>query len=115
MLFLVLNQLCQLKSLILLFKLKNIRLPVKYFNNLGINGVDPSSLYKSSVHNAAVNSEQIKLALNSYFHVLFIILIGISILSLILSVIMPKNGASLLKSILLNIQTTKIYKYFTYT
>lgn len=63
---------------------------VKYFTNLGINGVDPSNLYKSSVHNAAVTSEQIKLALNSSFHILFIILIVISVISLILSIMMPK-------------------------
>jgi EmrB/QacA subfamily drug resistance transporter len=64
---------------------------IKYFTQLGIKGVDPSNLYKSSTDHAAVTSEQIKLALNSSLHVLFIILIMISILSLILSIIMPKT------------------------
>ncbi|MFW2489634.1 MDR family MFS transporter [Clostridium chromiireducens] len=64
---------------------------VKYFTNIGINGVDPSNLYKSSEYNAAVTSEHIRLALNSSFHVLFIILVGISIISLILSMLMPKH------------------------
>ena len=64
---------------------------VKYFTNIGISGVDPSNLYKSSTYNAAVTSEQIKFALNSSFHVLFIILVGISVVSLILSIMMPKH------------------------
>jgi EmrB/QacA subfamily drug resistance transporter len=63
---------------------------IKYFIHLGIKGVDPSNLYKSSAYNAAVTSEQIKLSLNSSLHVLFIILIIISILSLVLSIVMPK-------------------------
>ena len=63
---------------------------IKYFVNLGINGVDPSNLYKSSTYNTAVTIEQIKLSLNSSLHVLFIILIMISSISLILSLVMPK-------------------------
>ena len=51
---------------------------IKYFIKLGINGVDPSNLYKSSTYNTAVTSEQIKLSLNSSLHVLFIIFIIIS-------------------------------------
>jgi len=64
---------------------------VKYFTNIGISGVDPSNLYKSSTYNAAITSEQIRFALNSSFHVLFIILVGISVVSLILSIMMPKH------------------------
>ncbi|RII34895.1 MFS transporter [Clostridium chromiireducens] len=64
---------------------------VKYFANIGISGVDPSNLYKSSTYNAAVTSENIRFALNSSFHVLFIILVGISIISLILSMLMPNR------------------------
>lgn len=64
---------------------------IKYFTQIGIKGVDPSTLYnKSSVYNAAVSSEQIKLALNSSLHVLFIILIIISIISAALSIGIPK-------------------------
>lgn len=63
---------------------------VKYFTGIGIKGVEPSNLYKSSTHNIAVTSGQVKLSLNSSLHVLFIILIIISSLSLILSIVMPK-------------------------
>lgn len=67
---------------------------IKYFIKLGINGVDPSNLYKSSTYNTAVTIEQIKLSLNSSLHVLFIILIVISSISLILSIVMPKIESS---------------------
>ncbi|EKQ53592.1 MULTISPECIES: MDR family MFS transporter [unclassified Clostridium] len=68
---------------------------IKYFTNLGINGVDPSNLYKASTYNTTVTVEQIKLSLSSSLHILFTILIGISILSLILSIIMPKISGKL--------------------
>jgi len=67
---------------------------IKYFIKLGINGVDPSNLYKSSTYNTAVTIEQIKLSLNSSLHVLFIILIIISSISLILSIVMPKIASN---------------------
>lgn len=67
---------------------------IKYFNKLGINGVDPSNLYKSPTYNTAVTTEQIKLSLNSSLHVLFIIFIIISILSLVLSIVMPKIASN---------------------
>ncbi|MGB8450791.1 MAG: MDR family MFS transporter [Anaerocolumna sp.] len=63
---------------------------VKYFINIGIPGVDPGNLYKSSSHAVAVTSEQVKFSLNSSLHVLFLILITISALSLILSLVIPK-------------------------
>lgn len=63
---------------------------IKYFIQLGIKGVDPSNLYNSSSYNTGVTSEQIKLSLSSSLHVLFIILIMISSISLILSIAMPK-------------------------
>ncbi len=63
---------------------------VKYFIQLGINGVDPSNLYKASTNNPAVTIEQIKLSLNSSLHILYVIFIGISIFSLVLSIIMPR-------------------------
>jgi hypothetical protein len=63
---------------------------VKYFINIGIPGVDPGNLYKSSSHAVSVTGEQIKLSLNSSLHVLFIILIMISALSLMLSFVIPK-------------------------
>lgn len=63
---------------------------VKYFVQLGINGVDPSNLYEASANNQAVTIEQIKLSLNSSLHILYIIFICISIFALILSVVMPR-------------------------
>ena len=63
---------------------------IKYFIKLGVEGVNPSNLYSSSAQNVVVTAEQIKLSLNSSLHVLFMILIIISILSLVLSVLMPK-------------------------
>jgi len=63
---------------------------IKYFIRSGIEGVDPSNLYNSSAQNVVVTAEQIKLSLNSSLHVLFMILIIISILSLVLSVLMPR-------------------------
>ncbi|OOM77178.1 MDR family MFS transporter [Clostridium sp. BL-8] len=63
---------------------------VKYFTQIGIKGVEPSNLYNSSASTLTVTSEQIKLSLNSSLHILFIILVVIGILSLILSIIMPK-------------------------
>ncbi len=63
---------------------------VKYFTQIGIKGVEPSNLYNSSASNLTVTSEQIKLSLNSSLHILFIILVIIGMLSLILSIVMPK-------------------------
>lgn len=61
----------------------------KYINQIGINGVEPSNLYDSSA-NLAVTSEMIRLSQNSSLHVVFIILVVISMLSLVLSIVMPK-------------------------
>ncbi|XER07528.1 Multidrug resistance protein 3 [Sporomusa rhizae] len=62
----------------------------KYFIELGIKGIDPSNLYKSSAYTVAITSEQIKLSLHYSLHALFIILIAIAALTLILSIAMPK-------------------------
>jgi hypothetical protein len=67
---------------------------VRYFTNLGITGVEPSNLYKSSINNITVTAQQIKLSLVSSLHVLFLIFIVLSILALILSFIMPKTNNS---------------------
>ncbi len=63
---------------------------VKYFMQRGIKGVNPGNLYKASAHSTAVTVDQIKYSLNSSLHILFIILIAISITSLVLSIVMPK-------------------------
>ncbi|AND83799.1 MFS transporter [Clostridium tyrobutyricum] len=67
---------------------------VKYFVGIGIKGVDPGNLYKASGYNSNATVEQIKFSLNSSLHVLFIILIAISVLSLIISIAMPKEEKS---------------------
>ncbi|MDD7795343.1 MDR family MFS transporter [Clostridium sp. 'White wine YQ'] len=64
---------------------------VKYFTNRGISGVDPSNLYKLVSTNGAVTMEQVKLSLSSSLHVLFIIFIAISVVSLALTAIIPKE------------------------
>lgn len=61
----------------------------KYFVQLGIEGVDPSNLYNSSVYNHVVSGEHIKLSLNSSMHVIFVMLVLISCVSFILSIMMP--------------------------
>ncbi|HEX3029595.1 MAG TPA: MDR family MFS transporter [Clostridia bacterium] len=62
---------------------------VKYFMQRGIKGVNPGNLYKSSTHSTAVTVDQIKHSLNSSMHILFMILIAISAVSLVLSIVMP--------------------------
>jgi len=61
----------------------------KYFMQQGIEGINPSNLYQSSASHSALSAELIKLSLNSSMHVLFIIFIIISCLSLVLSIVMP--------------------------
>ncbi len=61
----------------------------KYFVQSGIKGVDPSNLY-----NAPIAIEQIRLSLNISMHVLFLIFILLSGLSLALSIVMPKIKGS---------------------
>lgn len=61
---------------------------IKYFTSQGMEGINPSNLYQSNVSNTAVPAEQISLSLNSSIHVLFIVFILITCLSLILS-LMP--------------------------
>ena len=62
---------------------------MKYFMQQGIKGINLSNLYQSSASHTALSAEQIKLSLNSSMHVLFIIFIIISCLSLVLSIVMP--------------------------
>lgn len=62
----------------------------QYFRQQGIEGVDPSNLYQSSAAQSPVSVEQVQLSLNSSLHVLFLIFIGITALTLLCSVFMPK-------------------------
>lgn len=69
----------------------------KYFIALGINGINPSNLYQSSLSDKIITTEQITLSLNSSIHVLFIIFIVISVLAIALSIVMPnKNDDTLI-------------------
>ena len=61
---------------------------VKYFNNLGFKGIDPSNLYLS----AGISLQQIKLSLNSGLHMIYMALIIIAVVSLILSFTMPNES-----------------------
>jgi EmrB/QacA subfamily drug resistance transporter len=62
----------------------------KYFIQQGIRGINPSNLYQSTAAHVALTTEQLRLSLNSSMHVLFVIFIIISCLSLVLSMAMPK-------------------------
>ena len=62
----------------------------QYFTTQGIMGINPTDLYQSSSSNSALSTEQISLSLNSSLHLLFIVFIIISCISLLLSIIVPK-------------------------
>lgn len=62
----------------------------RYFTAQGIMGINPADLYQSSSSHNTLSAEQVKLSLNNSLHVLFIVFIVISCLSLLLSIIMPK-------------------------
>lgn len=64
---------------------------VKYFNGIGIRGVNPNNLYSSSASGVTFPAGQVSLSLNSAMHVLFIIFIVLSVLCLVLSAAMPKG------------------------
>ncbi len=62
---------------------------VRYFTGIGVSGVNPSNLYGSAAQDVSVSGEHIVLSLNSSLHVLFLVLIGITVLSLVLALLMP--------------------------
>lgn len=64
---------------------------VRYFNNRGIFGVNPDSLYSSSDVNNALPLEHIRGSLNSGLHVVFFVLIALAVLCTVLSVTLT-NG-----------------------
>lgn len=64
---------------------------LKYFNRIGISGIDPSNLYSKASVNMGVSLQFIKEAINSSLHVLFICVIIINGASLILSLFLPKD------------------------
>lgn len=62
---------------------------IEFFRKEGMYGVNPSTLYQPTSLNNIVTIEQIKLSLTNCLHVLFFVLIAISLLSLILSIALP--------------------------
>jgi EmrB/QacA subfamily drug resistance transporter len=64
---------------------------VKYFSKLGIKGIEPNNLYSASGVNKVISLEQIKMSLNSSLHVVYVVLIVISVLSLVLSFTLPSG------------------------
>lgn len=64
---------------------------VKYFNNLGITGVDPTNLYSESNLNNNAITEHIAFSVSSALHVIFITLIVISLICLVLSFLLPSG------------------------
>ena len=60
---------------------------VKYFNNIGVNGIEPNNLYSKSTLSSGVSLEQIKLALTTGLHKVFTVFIIIALVSLALSFI----------------------------
>lgn len=64
---------------------------VKYFNNIGIKGIEPNNLYSQQVLSSTEGMEQIKSSLNSGLHQVFITFIVIALVSLSLSFILDAN------------------------
>lgn len=64
---------------------------VKYFNDLGIKGIQPDNLYSQSTLSNGVSMQQIKLSVNSGLHEVFMAFIIIALASLVLSFIFNSN------------------------
>ncbi len=59
---------------------------IKYFNNIGITGIKPNSIYSTTSTGLNLSLQNIEASLNSGLHVIFIALIVFSVISLLLSV-----------------------------
>ena len=68
---------------------------IRYFNDLGLPGVNPNDLYGSSAQAIALSSEQVIASLNSSLHILFILLTAIVLVALVLSLLLPKMDGAL--------------------
>ncbi|MFT8314339.1 MAG: MDR family MFS transporter [Clostridium sp.] len=67
---------------------------VKYFYGLGMNNVDPNSLYNSNEMNIGIPVNEIKESLNYGMHIVFLILVAAAIIGLILSFMLPNTKTS---------------------
>ena len=64
---------------------------IKYFQNMGIKGINPSNLYSSSILNSSISLQSVKESLNSGLHLLFICVIGINLISFLFGLLFPKE------------------------
>ena len=64
---------------------------VKYFNNIGIEGVEPNNLYSTVGSNSGLTLDNIRFSLNSGLHVIFIMLVFIMVICLGLSLKLSNN------------------------
>ena len=65
---------------------------VKYFNNIGRNGIEPNNLYSEATLSSGVSLQQIKLALSAGLHEVFIAFIIIALVSIALSFIFDSKS-----------------------
>ncbi len=64
---------------------------IKYFEDIGIKGINPSNLYSSSILNSSISLQSVKESLNSGLHLLFICVIGINLISFLFALLFPKK------------------------
>lgn len=63
---------------------------VKYFQQIGVNGINPSNMYASAAENVAVTNEQIRASLNHSLFYIYAIFIALSLLCVIFILLTPK-------------------------
>lgn len=64
---------------------------IRYFDNLGVKGIDPNNLYNQVGVISGVSLDTIQFSLISAIHVVFAALIAIAALCLLLSFLLPSN------------------------
>ncbi|WHH61086.1 MDR family MFS transporter [Petroclostridium sp. X23] len=62
---------------------------IRYFNGIGIFGIDPSKIYSASGLNEQISAEQVRISVFSGIHTIFVLLIIISMICLGLSIKIP--------------------------
>ncbi len=63
----------------------------RYFNQMGINGINSKNLYTAAASGFSVTNEQIKLSLNSSIHVIVLLLTLLTIICFLLSFVLPRK------------------------
>jgi EmrB/QacA subfamily drug resistance transporter len=64
---------------------------LRYFNNMGISGIDSNNLYSNAAVHIKVPLQLVKESLNSSLYVVFIGVIVLNVVSLLLSLFLPKD------------------------